>query len=66
MAAQVTAKPDALSIAETKAYDALESEFAEVRHLHLRFDDCLTGTAVLCKAAMETYRTRDIVPGSSV
>lgn len=30
MAAQVTAKPDALSIAETKAYDALESEFAEV------------------------------------
>jgi len=53
MAAQVTAKPDALSIAETKAYDALESEFAEVRHLHhLQFDDCLTGTAVPCKAAM--------------
>lgn len=39
---------DVLSIAETKAYDALESEFAEVGSCCICFDTCGHGSLLCC------------------
>lgn len=58
MATQLTAKPggsDVLSIAETKAYDALEGEFAEVRAhfwVYLLLEDGLTFEQLFCACAV--------------